>query len=224
MQATDRLIVAIDRSNRDDILRLADALEGAAGVLKIGLQAFVANGPSIVREVIDRGAKIFLDLKIHDIPNTAKHAVAEAASLGAAMVTVHTAGGEAMLRACVNDSTLVLGVTILTSLDDAELQRIGFRGTPLDNAVRLARLAQESGLRVVVASPHEVAAIRDACGDLQLVVPGIRPEGSEAGDQRRTMTPAAAIAAGADYIVVGRPITDASDPRAAALAIIESFA
>jgi orotidine-5'-phosphate decarboxylase len=229
MQATNRLIVAIDRSDRDDILRLADALHGAAGVLKIGLQAFVANGPSIVREVIERGAKVFLDLKIHDIPNTAKNAVASAASLGAAMVTVHTAGGEAMLRACsvssTGDSTLVLGVTILTSLDDAELQRIGFRGTPLDNAVRLAKLAQESGLRGVVASPHEVAAIRKACGDaMQLVVPGIRPEGSETGDQRRTMAPAAAIAAGADYIVVGRPITDASDPRAAALAIVDSFA
>jgi orotidine-5'-phosphate decarboxylase len=224
MQATDRLIVAIDRSDRGDILRLADALQGAAGVLKIGLQAFVANGPSIVREVIDRGAKVFLDLKIHDIPNTAKNAVTEAASLGAVMVTVHTAGGEAMLRACVSDDTLVLGVTILTSLDDSELQRIGFRGTPLDNAVRLAKLAQELGLRGVVASPHEVAAIREACGDgLQLVVPGIRPEGSEAGDQRRTMTPAAAIAAGADYIVVGRPITDASDPRGAALAIVDSF-
>jgi orotidine-5'-phosphate decarboxylase len=223
MQATDRLIVAIDRSSRDEILRLADALHGAAGVLKIGLQAFVANGPSIVREVIDRGAKVFLDLKIHDIPNTAKNAVAEAASLGVAMVTVHTAGGESMLRACVIESTLVLGVTILTSLDDAELQRIGFRGTPLDNAVRLARLAQESGLRGVVASPHEVAAIRDACDGMKLVVPGIRPEGSEAGDQRRTMTPAAAIAAGADYIVVGRPVTDASDPRAAALAIVDSF-
>jgi orotidine-5'-phosphate decarboxylase len=223
MQATDRLIVAIDRSSRDEILRLADVLHGAAGVLKIGLQAFVANGPSIVREVIDRGAKVFLDLKIHDIPNTAKNAAAEAASLGAAMVTVHTAGGEAMLRACAIDSTLILGVTILTSLDDAELQRIGFHGTPLDNAVRLAKLAQESGLRGVVASPHEVAAIRDACRGMQLIVPGIRPEGSEAGDQRRTMTPAAAIAAGADYIVVGRPITDASDPRAAALAIVDSF-
>ena len=150
MQATDRLIVAIDRSSRDDILRLADSLHGAAGVLKIGLQAFVANGPSIVRDVIARGAKVFLDLKVHDIPNTAKHAVAGAASLGAAMVTVHTSGGAAMLRACsvnsTGDSTLVLGVTILTSLDDAEVQRIGFHGTALDNAVRLAKLAQESGL------------------------------------------------------------------------------
>jgi orotidine 5''-phosphate decarboxylase, subfamily 1 len=232
MQATDRLpdrlIVAIDRSSRDDILRLADALHGIAGVLKIGLQAFVANGPSIVLEVLARGAKIFLDLKIHDIPNTARHAVAEAVSLGAAMVTVHASGGTAMLRACAaaaegSDAT-VLGVTILTSLDDAELERIGFAGTPLDNAVRLARLALDSGLRGVVASPHEVAAIRDVCGSgMCIVVPGIRPEGSEAGDQHRTTTPAAAIAAGADYIVVGRPITDARDPRAAALAILDSL-
>jgi orotidine-5'-phosphate decarboxylase len=224
MQATDRLIVAIDRSSRDDILRLADALHGAAGILKIGLQAFVANGPSIVREVIAREAKVFLDLKIHDIPNTAKHAVAEAASLGVTMVTVHTAGGEAMLRACAIDSTLVLGVTILTSLNDGEIQRIGFHGTALENAVRLARLAHDSGLRGVVASPHEVAAIREACGSaMHIVVPGIRPEGSDSGDQRRTMTPAAAIAAGADYIVVGRPITDAADPRTAALAIVNSL-
>jgi orotidine-5'-phosphate decarboxylase len=232
MQATDRLIVAIDRSSRDDILRLADALHGVAGVLKLGLQAFVANGPSIVREVIARGAKVFLDLKVHDIPNTARHAVAEAASLGAAMVTVHASGGPTMLHACAivstgdstGDSTLVLGVTVLTSLNGSELQRIGFAGTLRETGVRLARLAQDAGLRGVVASSHEVAAIREACGsEMCIVVPGIRPEGSEAGDQRRTMTPAAAIAAGADYIVVGRPITDASDPRSAALALVDTL-
>jgi len=224
MQATDRLIVAIDRSTRDDILRLVDTLQGNVGIFKIGLQAFVTNGPAIVREVISRGAKVFLDLKIHDIPNTAKHAVAEAAALGASMVTVHTSGGAAMLQACALDSTLVLGVTVLTSLDNAELQRIGYAGAALETAVRLAKLAQESGLRGVVASPHEVAAIREACGSgMRIVVPGIRPDGSDAGDQRRTMTPAAAIAAGADYIVVGRPITDASDPRSAALALVDSI-
>jgi orotidine-5'-phosphate decarboxylase len=224
MQATDRLIVAIDRSSRDEILHLADALRGSVGLLKIGLQAFVANGPSIVREVQDRGAKVFLDLKIHDIPNTAQHAVAEAVALGVEMVTVHASGGTWMLRACASDTTLVLGVTILTSLDDAELARIGFAGLALDNAVRLAKLAQSSGLRGVVASAHEIAAIREACGsELRIVVPGIRPEGSDAGDQRRTKTPAAAIAAGADYIVVGRPVTDAHDPRAAALAIVDSL-
>ena len=209
MQARDRLIVAIDRSRRDDILRLAEALDGAAGLLKIGLQAFVANGPSIVREL---GGRVFLDLKIHDIPNTARHAVAEAAALGAAM-----------LEACSTANTLVLGVTILTSLDDAELQRIGFGAPPLDSAVRLAKLAQQSGLRGIVASPQEIRAIREACGDVVIVAPGIRPEGSDAGDQRRTMTPAAAVAAGTDYIVVGRPITEASSPRDAALAMVDSL-
>lgn len=224
MQSRDRLIVALDRSSRDEILRLADALHDTVGVLKIGLQAFIANGPSIVRELVSRGEKVFLDLKIHDIPNTAKHAVAEARALGAAMVTVHASGGPSMLEACADPSTLVLGVTMLTSLDDAEVQRVGFSGTALENAVRLAKLAQASGLRGVVASSHEIEAIRAACGSgMAIVVPGIRPEGSDAGDQRRTKTPAAAIAAGADYLVVGRPITDARDPRAAAMAIVDSL-
>jgi orotidine-5'-phosphate decarboxylase len=220
MQARDRLIVAIDRSERDDILRLAEALGGVAGFLKIGLQAFIANGPSIVREL---GTRVFLDLKIHDIPNTAQHAAREAAALGAAMVTVHASGGAAMLQACSSANTLVLGVTILTSLDDDELKRIGFAAPPLASAVRLATLAKESGLRGVVASPHEIGAIREACGDVVIVVPGIRPAGSDAGDQRRTMTPAAAVAAGADFIVVGRPITEAKRPRDAALAIVDSL-
>ena len=224
MQTRDRLIVALDRSSRDDVLRLADQLHGVAGALKIGLQAFIANGPSIVREIAARGECVFLDLKIHDIPNTAQRAVAEAAALGAAMVTVHAAGGEAMVRACARDDTLVLGVTVLTSLDDIDLQRVGFAGTAVDNAVRLAQLAQSCGLRGVVASPREIGAIRDACGgDITIVTPGIRPAGSDDADQRRTTTPAAAVAAGADYIVVGRPITEARDPRAAALSIVDSL-
>jgi orotidine-5'-phosphate decarboxylase len=224
MQSRDRLIAAIDRSSRDEILKLADALHGVAGVLKIGLQAFVANGPAIVRELVARGERVFLDLKVHDIPNTARNAVAEAAALGAAMVTVHTAGGLSMLQSCASANTLVLGVTVLTSLDDAAIQRIGYAGTTLDNSVRLARLAREAGLRGVVASSHDIEAIREACGNsLTLVIPGIRPEGSDSGDQRRTKTPAAAVAAGADYIVVGRPITDALDPRAAAQAVVDSL-
>lgn len=224
MQPRDRLVVALDASKRDDILRLADDLHGAAGVFKIGLQAFIANGPEIVREVVSRGERVFLDLKIHDIPNTAAHAVAEASSLGASIATVHAAGGEAMLRACAHESLLVLAVTILTSLDEAEVQRIGFSGSPVENAIRLARLAQQSGLRGVVASPHEIAPIRDACGrDFVILTPGIRPQGADVGDQRRTMTPRDAIAAGADYIVVGRPITNAADPRSAALRIVEEM-
>lgn len=224
MQPHDRLVIAVDVSSRDEILRLVDSLRGTVGVFKIGLQAFIANGPSIVREIVASGERVFLDLKIHDIPNTARHAVAEAASLGASIATVHAAGGEAMLRACAHDSLLVLAVTVLTSLDEAELQRIGLPGTPMENAVRLARLAKTSGLRGVVASPHEIASIREACGrDFTILTPGIRPAGSDAGDQRRTMTPREAIAAGADYIVVGRPITGAADMKSAARKIVEEM-
>jgi orotidine-5'-phosphate decarboxylase len=228
MQAVDRLVVAVDLSARDDILRLVDELHGAVGLFKLGLQAFVANGPSIVREVVSRGEKVFLDLKLHDIPNTAQHAAAEAARLGAAMLTVHAAGGDAMLRACAAAAApdlLILGVTMLTSLDDDELARIGFRGTPMDNAVRLAVLAKGAGLRGIVASPLEIGAIREACGDdFVILTPGIRPAGSDAGDQRRTLTPREAVAAGADYLVVGRPITAARDRRAAALSIVGEMA
>jgi orotidine-5'-phosphate decarboxylase len=221
MEPRERLVVAVDVSSRDAILRLVDELRGVVGVFKIGLQAFIANGPSIVREVVASGERVFLDLKIHDIPNTAQHAIAEAASLGAFMATVHAAGGESMLRACAHDSLLVLGVTVLTSLDEAELARIGFHGAPVANAVRLAKLSKESGLRGVVASPHEIRPIREACGDgFTILTPGIRPAGSDVGDQRRTMTPREAIEAGADYIVVGRPITSAAAPRSAAQRIV----
>ena len=224
MQARDRLVVALDRSERAEILRLTDALAGSVGVFKLGLQAFIANGPSIVREVVSRGEKVFLDLKIHDIPNTAQHAVAEAAALGASIATVHASGGASMLRACVQPELLVLAVTVLTSLDATELAAVGFDMSPVTTAVRLAQLAKSAGLRGVVASPHEIEAIRVACGDdFVVLTPGIRPAGSDRGDQRRTMTPAEAVAAGADYIVVGRPITDAASPRDAARAIVDSL-
>ena len=224
MQPRDRLVVAVDLSARDEILRLVDTLQGAAGVFKIGLQAFIANGPAIVREVVARGERVFLDLKIHDIPNTARHAIAEAASLGASIATVHAAGGEAMLRACNHDTLLVLGVTVLTSLSETDLLQIGFGGSAIDNVVRLARLAQDSGLRGVVASPLEIEPIREACGDdFVILTPGIRPRGSDAGDQQRVMTPGEAVRAGASFIVVGRPITNAADPRSAALRIVEEM-
>jgi orotidine-5'-phosphate decarboxylase len=225
MQARERLVVAVDLSQRDDILRLVDSLRGIAGMFKLGLQAFIANGPSIVRDVVASGERVFLDLKIHDIPNTAKHAVAEAAALGASIATVHAAGGESMLRAGVHDELLVLAVTVLTSLEESDLLQIGMRGNPLESAVRLAKLAQSSGLRGVVASPLEIEAIREACGaNFTILTPGIRPAGADAGDQRRMMTPRQAIAAGADYLVVGRPITSAADPRSAAQRIVEEMA
>jgi orotidine-5'-phosphate decarboxylase len=227
MQARDRLVVAVDLSARDEILALVRELHGLAGLFKLGLQAFIANGPSIVREVTALGERVFLDLKIHDIPNTARHAVAEASSLGAAILTVHAAGGDAMLRACAaaaSAETLVLGVTVLTSLDDEELQRIGMSGSPLASAVRLATLAKEAGLRGVVASPQEISAIRAACGPgFVILTPGIRPTGADAGDQRRMMTPREAIAAGADYLVVGRPITGAPNRREAAQRIVDEM-
>ena len=224
MHARDRLVVAVDLSARDEILRLVDTLRGTAGMFKIGLQAFIGNGPSIVREIVASGERVFLDLKIHDIPNTAKHAIAEAAALGASIATVHAAGGESMLRACAHDAMLVLGVTVLTSLDEAELLQIGFGGNAVVNAVRLAQLAKLSGLRGVVASPHEIQPIREACGsEFVILTPGIRPAGSDAGDQRRTMTPREAVSAGADYIVVGRPITNAADPRSAAQKILDEM-
>lgn len=224
MQARDRLIVAADLSSRDEILALVDELHGVAGAIKIGLQAFIANGPALVYEVVDRASRVFLDLKVHDIPNTAEKAVDEAATFGATMLTVHASGGEAMLRACCRDDILVLAVTVLTSLDANELGNIGMSGEPLANAVRLATLAKRSGLRGVVASPLETEAIREACGtDFTIVTPGIRPEGAAAADQKRTLTPRQAIQAGADYIVVGRPITAAKKRRDAALRIIDEM-
>jgi len=224
MDARERLVVAVDLSSRDEVLRLVDSLRGAVGIFKIGLQAFMANGPSLVREIVESGERVFLDLKIHDIPNTAKHAVGEAAALGAFMTTVHAAGGDAMLRACADERVLVLAVTVLTSLDAAELDRVGLAGTAEEAAVRLAGLAKGAGLRGVVASPLEIAPIREACGPgFVILTPGIRPAGSDAGDQRRTTTPREAVAAGADYIVVGRPITSAADPRSAALRIAEEI-
>lgn len=220
----ERLVVALDRSTREEILTLADRLHGVVGMVKIGLQAYVANGPSIVRALVARGEKVFLDLKFHDIPNTASRAVAEARGLGASIVNVHASGGAAMMRACRDamprGEGLLLGVTVLTSLGDEDLAAVGFREGAEASVLRLARLAQDSGLDGVVASPREVAAIRKACGpDFVILTPGIRGVADASGDQRRTMSAREAIDAGASYIVVGRPITEVPDPRAAATAI-----
>lgn len=220
----ERLVVALDRSSRPDILSLAAAVRGAAGMVKIGLQAYVANGPSIVRALVERGDKVFLDLKFHDIPNTASHAVAEARQLGASIVNVHASGGAVMLRACraamPRGEGLLLGVTVLTSLGDADLAEVGFAHGSETSVLRLARLAQDAGLDGVVASPREIRAIREACGpDFVILTPGIRGASDATGDQKRTMSATEAIEAGASYVVVGRPITEATDPRAAAVAI-----
>ena len=218
--------VALDMTDAAEAASLAKRLRGHVGGVKLGLEFFVANGPGGIRAVSDAGLPVFLDLKLHDIPNTVAGAMASAAALNPAIVTTHAGGGAAMMRAASEAAAaakhppLVIAVTVLTSLDDQDLEAVGQRSPALEQAVRLALLAKESGLGGVVCSPHEVAAIRARCGtDFKLVVPGIRPASAALGDQKRVMTPAQAIAAGADHRVIGRPITQAQDPVAAAQAI-----
>jgi orotidine-5'-phosphate decarboxylase len=211
---------------------LARQLRGAVGLVKVGSQLFTAEGPRAVKELAGMGFGIFLDLKFHDIPNTVAGAVAAAGALPKVrLLTLHTLGGAAMMRAArealgsKRTRPAILGVTILTSMDAEALARVGVSGTPTERVLGLARLAQESGLDGVVASGHEARAIREACGpDFLIVVPGVRPANAEAGDQSRVTTPAQAIQAGANYLVVGRPITDAKKRREAALTIGKEIA
>lgn len=228
---TNPLIVAIDRPDLAAGLALAETLRGVVGGVKLGLELFVAEGPRAVRAMAATGLPIFLDLKLHDIPNTVAGAVRAAARLGAALLTVHAGGGRAMLEAAVQAARAapapprLLAVTVLTSLDAADLAATGVAGGPLDQAVRLAKLARAAGLDGVVCSPVEIAALREALGpEALIVVPGIRPAGAAAADQKRVATPQEALARGADLLVIGRPITEAADPRAAALAIAAGLA
>jgi orotidine-5'-phosphate decarboxylase len=207
-------------------------LRGIAGLFKVGKQLFTAEGPQAVRKLAGLGADIFLDLKFHDIPNTVAGAVAAAADLpGVRMVNIHTTGGLAMMRAArealagKKNRPALLGVTLLTSMDAQTLRQVGISGPVASRAVALARLAKEAGLDGVVSSPQEVRAIRRACGPkFLIVVPGVRPSGAAAQDQSRIATPAEAVRAGADYLVVGRPITAAKNPRDAAFAINQEIA
>jgi orotidine-5'-phosphate decarboxylase len=218
---------AIDRPDLEGAVRLGGMLKGAVGGLKVGLEFITANGPAGVRRIVDLGLPVFLDVKFHDIPNTVRGAVRAAGDLGVAMLTLHVAGGRAMLEAAVEAANSVgeqrprlLGVSVLTSMDDADLEAVGVQDRAGDQVIRLAGLAQTSGLDGLICSPREIAALKQRFGDgLKLVVPGIRPQGSASADQKRTLTPAEAMRAGADHLVIGRPITEAADPRAAALAI-----
>jgi orotidine-5'-phosphate decarboxylase len=224
----DRLIVALDVPTSEEALRLAERLAGSVGMFKVGSQLFTAAGPQLVETLVARGEKVFLDLKYHDIPNTVGSAVRSAARLGVSLLTVHGLGGRAMLSsaavAAAGSATRLLAITVLTSHDTESLAEVGVADALSDEVRRLALLAQGSGVHGVVASPHEVPVLRAACGPTMLIVtPGIRPAGAERGDQARPATPEAAVAAGADYIVVGRPILAAPDARAAADSIVRSL-
>jgi orotidine-5'-phosphate decarboxylase len=235
--AADRLLVALDVDSGARALSLAEQLHGVAGGLKVGSRLFTMEGPDLVRRLVDSGARVFLDLKFHDIPNTVAQAVDAAVRTGAWMINVHASGGSAMMQAAARAAAeaasahgraapLMIGVTVLTSMDQAALNAVGVERPLMDHVLALARMAQAAGLQGVVASPHETAAIRRACGaEFGIVTPGIRgaSAGFEKNDQARTMGPAEAVAAGASYIVVGRPIIAATDPRSAARAIADEL-
>lgn len=226
----EKLIVALDVSSAAAAQRILAAVGDSAIAYKVGMQLYTAEGPQVVRDLVASGRRVFLDLKYHDIPNTVAAAVREAGQLGASMLTVHAAGSTKMLLAAVeaaratNPALLVLGVTVLTSLDGDDLEKIGVPGTVEDEVVRLAALAVGNGCHGIVTSAREAAAVRTKLGDkFALVTPGVRPAGRAHGDQARVVTPAEAIAAGASHIVVGRPITEAADPAAEARAILEQI-
>jgi orotidine-5'-phosphate decarboxylase len=224
MDPRERILVALDMTDVDSAKALAMTLSGHVGGIKLGKEFFTANGPAGVRAVTGAGQPLFLDLKFHDIPNTVAGAIRSALHLGPMILNVHASGGSAMMKAAAaavaeadGKRPLLIAVTVLTSLGDEDMADIGVAGSAAEQVIRLAKLTQASGLDGVVCSAHEIGAIRAACGsDFKLVVPGIRPEWAAKGDQKRVMTPAEAVALGADYLVIGRPITAADDPVAAA--------
>ena len=224
----DQLLVALDVDSADAARTLADRLRGSVGGFKVGSQLFTSNGPSVVHELVARGDRVFLDLKFHDIPNTVAGAVAAATRLGVWMINVHASGGVPMMQAARDAAEreaarmgvsvpMLIAVTMLTSLDDETVRAVGFERGVADQVERLASLAQSAGLDGVVASPQEIAIVRRRCGErFAIVTPGIRGVEDAKGDQSRTLNAAQALASGASYLVVGRPITGDADPRAAA--------
>lgn len=234
-QMRARLIFALDVATTREALELVDCLRDHVGMFKVGKQLFLHAGPEVIRQIRARGGDVFLDLKFHDIPRTVAKASAEATRLGVRMVDLHASGSVAMMRQTITEVNKVsrtehlarpklLAVTVLTSLNQEDLKRVGFRSGVENQVVRLARLAREAGMDGVVASPQEVARIRKECGRrLLIVTPGIRPTRSAVDDQKRVLTPEEAIRAGANYLVVGSPIRDAADPAAAACAIVDAM-
>lgn len=231
MKATERIFAALDLTDVETARSLARRLSGHVGGFKLGLEYFSANGPDGVRTIVDSGVKVFLDLKFHDIPNTVAGAVRSAVGTGASIINVHASGGLAMMRAAAEaadqgaelhkvERPIVAAVTVLTSMDENDLAAVGQMTAMHDQVLRLARLAQEAGLDGVVCSPAESALIRDVCGeDFVRIVPGIRPAWASTDDQKRFTTPRQAVDAGATYLVIGRPITQAEDPVEAAFRI-----
>jgi orotidine-5'-phosphate decarboxylase len=229
--ARQRLIVALDVPDAKSAMRLIAKLEGTCTWFKVGLELFVAGGPAVLEPIIGRGNNVFLDLKLYDIPNTVAGAVKSAAGLGVRMLTLHAGGGPAMLAAAkdaltgIKNPPELLAVTVLTSMDAAQLGRVGVDREPGAQVELLARMGLDAGIRGFVCSPQEVAAVRALTGpDGVLVIPGIRPSGAAIGDQKRVAGPAAAIRRGASYLVVGRPITQAPNPAEAANAILREMA
>jgi orotidine-5'-phosphate decarboxylase len=227
----DKIIIALDVPGTEEALRLLDLLGEPPALCKIGLELFTSCGPSIVKAVRDRGSEVFLDLKFHDIPNTAAHAVRSAAALGVAMTTLHASGGPVMLEAAAKAAQdagrtdlLLLAVTVLTSMDSAQLSATGVGAEPVDQVLRLATLASESGIGGIVCSPLEIAPVRAALGNtLRIVTPGVRPSWAASGDQKRVMTPADALRSGADWLVIGRPVTAAGNPSEAYARVVSEI-
>src|SRR5579859_4544987 len=229
--ARRRLIVALDVQDAPSADRLVNRLEGTCTWFKVGLELFVAAGPAVLKPILERGHSVFLDLKFHDIPNTVAGAVRSAARLGASMLTVHASGGPVMLAAAraalegVTNPPDLLAVTMLTSMDAGQTNSIGLKRSPSEQVELLARMGIQAGINGFVCSPQEVAAVRALTGPAaMLVVPGIRSAGSDAGDQKRIATAAETLRMGASYLVVGRPITQAAEPAAAAAAIVNEMA
>jgi orotidine-5'-phosphate decarboxylase len=225
-----KIIVALDYADKDSALAMADQIDPASARVKVGKELFTRAGPDVVRSLVNRGFDVFLDLKYHDIPHTVGRACAAAADLGVWMMNVHALGGMAMMQAAreavgdSDDAPRLIAVTLLTSMDQQTFDLIGLSGTLAENVVKLACLAKDSGLDGVVCSAQEAPALREELGDaFQLITPGIRPAGSDRGDQHRTMTPAEALAAGSHYLVIGRPVTAAADPMQALREIEQSL-
>lgn len=231
LQTANPIFCALDTTDLAHAVQIGEAVRGSVGGLKIGLEFFNANGPEGARAIVDLGLPVFFDLKLHDIPNTVAGGLRAVADLGPAIINVHAQGGRAMMEAAAREAAksddtapLVVGVTVLTSLDQGDLTDTGVTRSAREQVIALADLAQASGLGGVVCSSHEIEALREACGpDFKLIVPGIRPAGADIGDQKRVMSPREAHDLGADILVIGRPITQAADPGQAAAEIAASL-